>query len=566
METKARFDGRLLNHFLLLFKVCIEKYITWRFFYLIILILLSVLELVIYNSVGEISSKFIGTFIDGFKNNFSSKPFLDVLWLSLVIIFISAVVKTVREFVEDSLVNLWRKKLTKRFQNMYLSDYTFYKLIYGKNIDNTDQRITRDIETWTKLFGSILIKVVNSPLSIIYYTFTTFRSVGWQGPVLCYVYFIVGTLVNRYLMNIIVPLWYKQEIFEGDFRFSHMTLRSNAESIAFYSGSEWELNENKKYLNQVIANKNAIIKRNSILKFHMNLFGYVGAIFNYIIIGFSIYILKTFRGFSSPGDFASAILYSSFQCLALIFGFTQFIQLGSEVSELSGHTSRLGEMYEEMTINQKKVKKEVKGENCDFIEMVNVNVFTPDKQLIIPNLSFKVTQGNNMLITGKSGTGKSSILRVLSGIWDPNDGSIKKPDDLYYVPQQTYTRIGILKDQISYPNLDEISEETLCQLLKTVKLEYLISKSNQVINWDQLLSPGEKQRISFARLFYKNPKFAVLDESTSAMDVDVEEEMYKECEMRGITLLSVGHRPTLTKYHSQILKLEDKGVWTLKSK
>jgi ABC-type uncharacterized transport system fused permease/ATPase subunit len=564
--SKARLDGKFLNGVYFLGGHGLGSPLHWKFYIFVILILLSIAELFLGNQTGAISSQFIGVFIDGPNTKFSLKPLLDVLWVSLCLIFLSAIFKTAREVSEDTIVTIWRHRLTSLFQKAYFTNNTYYNLVYGKKVDNTDQRITRDIEAFTKLIGPLISKIVIIPLTIIYYTWTTFRGLGWQGPAMCYAYFILGTILNRIFINWVIPFWYKQELYEGDFRYSHMTIRANAESIAFYSGQEWELQENTNQLNRVIDNRWAIIRKNSILKFHMSLFGYLGAFFNYFVLGFSIYLLKVFRGSDmTPGQYASSLLYASFQCLMLIYGFTQLIQIGGDVSELAGHSSRLTEMYSEMKQFKGKTENETVMENdFDFIEMENVNITSPEGDTIVSDVSFKINEGENLLIAGPSGSGKSSILRVLNGIWKSKGGIIRKPSDVYYVPQQTYTKNGTLYEQITYPTFDTLETHTLKELLELVKLEYLLGKAGQVIGWDQLLSPGEKQRLALARLFYKNPKFAVMDESTSAIDVDIEEHVYMECEKRKITLISVGHRPTLVKYHRNILKLSGDGKWEIK--
>src|SRR5690606_11146695 len=132
------------------------------------------------------------------------------------------------------------------------------------------------------------------PLTVVFYTYTSYTKMGWQGPVFCYVYFLTGTLLNQLLISPIVQLWYEQDMHEGNFRFSHTTVRTNAESVAFYGGQKREEQRNAQYLHKVLRNKWSIIIRNIFLNMHMNTFGYLGAILNYLIIGFSVYVLGTF--------------------------------------------------------------------------------------------------------------------------------------------------------------------------------------------------------------------------------------------------------------------------------
>lgn len=171
-----------------------------------------------------------------------------------------------------------------------------------------------------------------------------------------------------------------------------------------------------------------------------------------------------------------------------------------------------------------------------------------------------------------------SILRVLGELWPHAEGSISKPapESIYFVPQRTYTSIGSLRDQITYPHVfteEQHDDEALREALVRARLDYLIDRLpegfDSVCNWSDLLSPGEKQRLAFSRLFFANKQstsmaqFVVMDESTSALDVDVEQTIYEELKAQGLTLLSVGHRPTLKKFHTRLVKLDGKGGYSV---
>jgi ATP-binding cassette, subfamily D (ALD), member 4 len=437
MKTKKNTEigwNLFLSIFKLL-KLSINNVLSWRFGLLIIMSLLCVLEIFVGRNVGGISSQFIGAFVDAFSNKFKTpQAFLNVLWMSLVLIIFITCVKTAKEFVEETVVNLWRHQLTKILQKNYFQNKKFYFLIQQKVIDNPDQRITKDVENWTKLLGGLIIKIITSPFTIVYYSITTYHSMGYMGPLACYLYFAAGSFVNHFLMNRIIPLWYQQEIHEGNFKYSHMMIRSHSESVAFYSSEEYERDSNEQYLNKVVSNKWEIVKSNALLKFNMNLYAYLGSILNYLIIGFSAFVIGSYQNLDhlTPGEFTSKVLFSSFECITLIYGFTIFIQLGSDFSELCGHTSRIDEMFTEL----EKIKKIDASKEDEFIEFRNTTLYTPDKLCVVNNLNLKLEQHQNLLITGASGVGKSSVLRALCGLWKIEEGGeIIKPKDLFYLPQ-----------------------------------------------------------------------------------------------------------------------------------
>ena len=186
-------------------------------------------------------------------------------------------------------------------------------------------------------------------------------------------------------------------------------------------------------------------------------------------------------------------------------------------------------------------------------------------------LSFKVESGMNCLITGPNGCGKSSLFRILGDLWPLFGGKVTKPatEHLFYVPQKPYLALGTLRDQVIYPRSKRqaeaagYSDADLLKLLKIVHLEYLVTREEQgwdmVADWSDVLSGGEKQRVAMARLFFHKPQFAILDECTSAVSVDVEGIMYTYAKQVGITLFTVSHRQSLWKYHEWLLRFDGEG-------
>lgn len=181
------------------------------------------------------------------------------------------------------------------------------------------------------------------------------------------------------------------------------------------------------------------------------------------------------------------------------------------------------------------------------------------------------------MITGSNGVGKTAVARVLSGLWAPgNEGKVHRPGkgDVFVVPQRAYMVTGSLLDQIIYPHTYPLfvqsgrTKEELMEILKAVHLAYLPAREGgweTRKEWRDVLSGGEKQRMGMARVFYHKPKFAILDECTSAVSSDVEGQMYEHAKSLGITLITISLRPSLAKYHTQLLTLlgDGTGNWTL---
>ncbi|GAA5981101.1 hypothetical protein JCM5350_007154 [Sporobolomyces pararoseus] len=195
---------------------------------------------------------------------------------------------------------------------------------------------------------------------------------------------------------------------------------------------------------------------------------------------------------------------------------------------------------------------------------------------LVHDLSVKIKAGEHLLIAGGNGTGKTAISRVLAGLWPIFEGTVRRPQDseIMFLPQRPYLSSGSLRDQIIYPHSYPDFLETgktdvdLIKILERAHLGYIPAREGGLDarkEWKDLLSGGEKQRMGMARLFYHLPKFAVLDECTSAVSTDVEGSMYQHAKDLGITLITISHRPSLFKHHMFLLHLiGSEGKWELK--
>uniref|UniRef100_A0AAZ3PAA3 ATP-binding cassette sub-family D member 4 n=1 Tax=Oncorhynchus tshawytscha TaxID=74940 RepID=A0AAZ3PAA3_ONCTS len=520
--------------------------------------------MIIYQ-VGVIPSQFYEALSDkdygAFKN---------LAGLAFLLILLNSTLKSVDQYICSLMSVSWRKSLTESLHRAYFQGNVYYTLnVLREDIDNPDQRISQDTERLCKQMSTMVSRLIISPFTLVYYTYQCFYSTGWIGPVSIFGYFIVGTITNKILMGPIVSTLFEQEKLEGDFRFKHMQIRSNAESAAFYRAGKVEHMRTDRRLQTLLRCQKSLMNKELWLYIGVNTFDYLGGILSYIII--SIPIFSGVYNNLSPGELSALISKNAFVCIYLISCFSQLIDLSTTLSDVAGYTHRIGELRE--------VMDDILRTRCDY-DPANCSSSSPplpspssdkvhsgpvdtafildcvsykspfSEQLLVEELSIKISQGSNLLVVGNTGTGKTSLLRVLNRLWEADSGYVQMttcfgPRGILFLPQKPYLTDGTLREQSSL-------------LKRTGGLDEPVDW-----NWYDVLSPGEMQRLCFARLFYLQPKYAVLDEATSALTEDAEGQMYRGCKQLGMTLVSLGHRRSLEKYHDVSLKLCGEGRWEL---
>lgn len=218
---------------------------------------------------------------------------------------------------------------------------------------------------------------------------------------------------------------------------------------------------------------------------------------------------------------------------------------------------------------EKILKQTTKGAKIihrDEIIFEDIPIYSPNGDELISKMNFRLEPGQHLLISGPNGCGKSSLFRILGELWPAKAGTLTKPpvEKIFYIPQRPYLPNGTLRDQVIYPHTMEdikrkgVNDQTLEKIMEVVRLSNVLAREkdgwNAANDWNDVLSGGEKQRIAMARLIYHKPLYAILDECTSAVSVDVEGHLYTYMKQIGITLITVSHRETLWKYHDYLLK------------
>ena len=469
-------------------------------------------------------------------------------------------------FVRDTLGNHWRRWLTNRFLVGYFRDRHFYELNARADIDNPDQRIAEDINTFTQRSLFFLLIFIGAALQLIAFS-QVLWSIAHELVYFLVVYALADTLLTVFVFGKpLIGLNFRQLQREADFRFSLVRVREKAEPIALYHGETQERLQVWLRFTRAFDNFRQLIRN----QLFLNLFQYAYSMLTIVLPSALIASrvlsgeLEVGRAIQAAGAFAAVLSAIS----VVIENFEGLSRFAAGIDRLDTFFKLLSspadpDAPQESTIASVEDTR---------LALDRVTLQTPRRErTLIQNLSIDVLPGQGLLIVGASGSGKSSLLRALSGLWYAGSGTIFRPEaqDLLFLPQQPYMFLGTLRNQLLYPDLDRpATEAQLLDLLVRVNLPDLAQRFGGLdteMDWEKVLSIGEQQRLAFARVLLIQPRFAILDEATSALDTANEGNLYRQLARTSTTLISVGHRSTILQYHKQVLELTGDGQWRVHS-
>lgn len=550
--------------------------------------------------VANLDGKIVKTIVDRNKTQFI-KRLLQWLLLAIPATYTNSMIR----FLESKLAIAFRTKLTMHLYKLYMDRDTYYRV---ENLDsrlaNADQRLTEDVSRFCGTLAHLHSQVSKPTLDVVLMSIQLVAlNVSIQedrqnrittSVVPCILAGITVWLTARALKFISPPfgrLVAQQAELEGEFRYAHSRLITNSEEIAFYNGHKVEKAHLKHAYLRLIKHMNKIFK----LRIFYNmaegfLMKYFWSAAGLMMIAIPAFTNTKASVSARTQDFITArgLLISAADAIERIMSSYK------ELTELTGYTSRVAEMikvfrevhdgkYQKTMVNQDQLENASQNDTPviyqrgqvtedSFIQFDKVPIVSPNGDVLVHELSFTAQPGMHILISGPNGCGKSSLFRILGGLWPACGGRLVKPERgrLFYIPQRPYLCVGSLREQIIYPDSLEdfhargMTDEDLNEIMQWVYLRKIVRREggwDAVNDWQDVLSGGEKQRVGMARIFYHRPSFAILDECTSAVSIDVEGFMYNKAKELGITLLTVTHRPSLWKYHDHLLQFDGQGGW-----
>ncbi|KAI1152906.1 ABC transporter transmembrane region 2 [Nemania diffusa] len=523
----------------------------------------------------------------------SGKEFLTrIVWWMLIAVP-ATFTNSMLSYHQAELALKYRTRLTQHIHDKYLSNLTFYGIsALDDRIKNPDQVISVDVAKFSNSLAELYSNLAKPILDMTIYTWSLSKSVGGEGVV----FMSLLVQLSAGIMRALTPPFGKyvadEARLEGEFRFQHSRLIDHSEEVALYHGHEAEKDTLDKGYFTLIKHVNYILRRrfyhgimeDFVIKYF---WGALGLLLCSVPVFFK---LPGQLGDSvSMGDRTETFVTNRRMLLSASDAFGRVMFSYREIMELAGYTSRVASLLEVMDdiqaghFEKKLVSssgteeheavlkgrgKVVESKNIEFID---VPIISPNGDVLVKALSFSLKQGDHLLVVGPNGCGKSSLFRILGGLWPVYGGTVYKPPftDIFYIPQRPYLSRGSLRQQITYPDslravrARGITDAQLLDILKILSLEHLVDLYPEgwdaEAEWRDVLSGGLQQRVAMARLFYHKPRYAILDECTSSVTLETEKIMYDNAKALGITLMTVSHRRSLWKYHSRILQFDGQG-------
>lgn len=474
------------------------------------------------------------------------------------------IVVAVYKFYLTQLLELrWREWLTGRYLDRWLAHRAYYKVeLFHRATDNPDQRIAEDVRAVTEKTVELTMGLLGAVV-----TLAAFLSILWtvSGPLafalggtqisipgymvwVAIVYALGGSLLIHWIGKPLIDINNRVQKVEADFRYGLIRVRENAESIALYGGEAGERTVLGTRYRTLLATTLELIKRQKTVITARVFYAQIAVIFPIVV--------------AAPRYFGGTIKLGELMQIASAFGQVQsalswFIDAYANLAAWKASVDRLLSFDDALREAESGVALPVTVGTAPAIN--NVTLTTPQGLPIVAAATLAIGSGERWLVSGPSGSGKSTLFRALAGIWPFGHGAITAPGSgVLFLPQRPYLRLGTLKAAVCYPSAaEQVSDAAVRTALADCRLPHLVDLLQEEGAWDKRLSPGEQQRIGFARVLINRPQWLFMDESTAALDAPTARALYALVRERlpHAALISIAHNAEIGEFHDRQIVL-----------
>lgn len=614
IQKNRLFNSRFLDQIIIIWRILIPKFFSKNSYLLFSQCFFLVLRTWLSLIIAKLDGQIVKNLISGNGKKFSRDL---IYWI--LIAFPASYTNAAIKYLTNRLSLSFRTNLIRYIHDMYLDQIMAYYKIHFLNIQNIDQYITNDIAKFCDSICSLFSNMGKPMIDLVFFSIYLRDNLGSGAIIGIFTnYFITAWLLKKNTPAF-GKLSSRETHLEGKYYNEHLNLITNSEEIGFYKGSIIEKSKLDETFNKLMSHIDNLINISfgySILEDYI--LKYTWSAWGYIFAGLPVFLedlmpkIQEFTTNNSTSLTKETSISTSKQqqqhqspidadkrerqnmrqfvtnkrlMLSLADAGSRLMYSIKDIAELTGYTDRVFQLL--LSLHQSHSPRFDYGSHLGYsdihgtiqknyskgIRFENIPIIIPsehgsENSQLITKLNFQINQGKNLLILGSNGCGKTSISRIIGDLWPLYSGLLSKPneEDIFYLPQKTYFPNGNLRDQIIYPHsYDDMLEmgyndDHLYHILREVKLEYLLKREgnfNVKKDWKDVFSGGEKQRMSIARVLFKNPKFVILDESTNAVSTDVEDYLFELLQKKKITFITLSHRPLLMKYHDYVLEIND---------
>ena len=478
---------------------------------LITMLVISVSEVWTYQYVGLFPSHFYKLI-----GNRDVERITEEIKMTLFVCILASFLLSLKLWIADRLAVRFRVNLGYKIQDRYMEGNIFC-LMKNKDVDNQDSRITQDVSDWASFASTVIAKLIQTPMIVVYYSILVSKALTVPGYLCVITFSSVSLYCSKLVMKPVMARGYVYETAQSNFRHVHSIVAENAETICVSKSQENEMRSLNERFAEALAEQRKVANTNIVMNLTTMMFAYFGGLFSFLMI-------KHFHWSEFPVDSSECAAFCSstaFKIMTLVNGLTASTMIGSDITQLGQYSCRVQELWSYLFGDWDICQ----FEECDnAIEFSGVTVYSPPRRVnteneeeeekteervvLVKDLKFRLEAGHSLFISGPSGIGKSTLVRVMGRIWPDTEGSYSVPklgpSDMMILPKDPYIPHCRLDMCLAFPK-EEVSSDEISEALEFMQLSHVLLRKEDA--WWTGLSQGELQRVALIRAWLHKPKF-----------------------------------------------------------